>query len=728
MNRHILSNISSLKENISTFYDTTTTKVNEKAVETYNTIEKTTSEISKVRDKISVLSDMFTDLRVLNGTSKNLTYLSSLPVVENKGIRIHNDTFNLDTLVKSLKEFSVKDSSISSLEKYTLNTLDNKRTSIDSFLKNNIDTLVTFPTTRYTFSLNLRYDNLEQINNIEIQLGLLTESFPIISSIKYIDKNNVEQNAIILNNTELNYDLDYNREIDNKYSLDISPILTDQLNIEFTSKVGSSVTLKNIKTYLKKEVTNGEVILGPIHINNPLLKLALDADDFSTGLKFSFSTDLDYWLPLDLSSIISPETNRKILSFNTINSNSIKSEEDIYSFYIKVEITSELLTNEDLPTDIYETRREDNSINNDKLNIIEDNLFSAYKVKNSDFIHGEYQYIENLNTKSFNFSNVEYIECNGKSKVLGLIESPYSITNENNISNGGIGAELKYKRLNSEKVNSSTQYDLANSKIFDIYLRDINSTINTKEKSNICLSLKRKVDNKGIDIPEDTYLIVSKDSRKSLQIDLTTPFILNSSSTIINVPYEDIIIRDSLGEVVYKEDKDNLLTIEELNEIGESTKYYFINLVDILFEPIEVEGYTYNKLYPLVALGDKEYGLERGRIITGKDILVNIKGKELIKTEVEVIKVVNYINGNYFKRIDDNFTYYDEQTIGDVALQNIVKLNNVSIEKGSIQIEEYYEDKTRYTSNPSSSFKFINVNTEEDPAYLDVDDNTYLQE
>ena len=229
-------------------------------------------------------------------------------------------------------------------------------------------------------------------------------------------------------------------------------------------------------------------------------------------------------------------------------------------------------------------------------------------------------------------------------------------------------------------------------------------------------------------IAEDVYTIISKESKKSIQIDLTTPFVLNSSSTLINVPFEDILIKNSIGEVIEEVKKETLLSIKELDGIGQDITYYFLSLVDILFDPIEVEGYVYNKLYPLKELEENEFGLERGRIITGKDVLVKIKGIELIKTEVDVVKVVNYTNGNYLKRTDENFTYYSEQIIGDEDLKNIVKLHNTSIEKGSLIIEEHYENGENYTSTPTNKLRYINVNTTEDPAYLEVDIDTYLQE
>lgn len=227
-------------------------------------------------------------------------------------------------------------------------------------------------------------------------------------------------------------------------------------------------------------------------------------------------------------------------------------------------------------------------------------------------------------------------------------------------------------------------------------------------------------------IAEDIYTITGSESKQSLRLDLTTPFVLNSAATIINVNFEDIVIKNSIGEIVAEIKKEDLLYIED-NE----TKSYFLNLVNILFDPIEVEGYVYSKLYPLKELEDNEYGLLNGKIITGKDVIVTIKGYELLKSTVDVNKVVNYYNGNYIKRLDDNFTYYHEQYHSTDDLRSIIKLDSVAIEKGSLYLEEYLEDGETYTSTPTNNTKFLNVNTNENPKYIITDETNpdkYLQE
>lgn len=711
MNKINLDKVFELKKEISDFYQTVTTESNTVTTDTYNILNNVSNRVSTITNKVSVLGDMITDLRVLNGTAKTVQYLSELDIVENNGLRINNDKFELDNLNIVNKEINSKLSSISSLENYKLKDVNGKVAYLEDFIKTSSEVIVEFPNMNYNFTLNLQYNNVEQINTIELQLGLTTESYPLINSIKYIDSNNNLKDVVILNTNSKNMDLDEDRVLNNLYTLTITPIVTNQILIEFSSRDQSSISFKHIKTSYRTSIDEGYVILGPIYSEDPILKTAINSEEITEGVTFEISTDKEYWIPISNTSSIIKNGDKKILSFNTINTDSFKTDEDIYSFYVKISIVSKEITNNDVSISIYNTLREDNTLSNDTLSLIENNLFSAYRVKNSDFIYGRYLYTNSLNTAKLNLDKIEYLESDGVLKVLGLVSSKYSITNSNTegIPLGSIGAELKLKRLDADKIIDASKFDVANSVIYDIYPRYIESTINTKQKDNLCFLLKKN-------IAEDVYTITGKISKKSLQLDLTTPFIFNSAATLINVANEDIIIKNSIGELISVILKEDLLTITE-NEV----KYYFLNLTNILFDSIEVEGYTYSKLYPLKELDNNEYGLLNGKIITGKDVIVAIKGFELLKSVVNINKIVNYTNGNYIKRLDDDFTYHHEQIEDNSTTKTIIKLESVSIEKGSLVLEEYFGEGESYSSTPIDTRKFINVNTETEPKYIIVD-------
>lgn len=226
----------------------------------------------------------------------------------------------------------------------------------------------------------------------------------------------------------------------------------------------------------------------------------------------------------------------------------------------------------------------------------------------------------------------------------------------------------------------------------------------------------------NINIAEDIYTIIGKDSKKSLSLDLTTPFILNSAAAILNVDFEDIIIKNSIGEIIEEVKKEDLLTIEE-----EEVTFYFLNLVDVLFDPIIVEGYTYSKLYPLKELEETEYGLLDGKIVTGNSTIVTIKGYELLKDVIDINRAVNYFNGNYIRRHDINFTYHNEQFEDNNVLKSVIKLENVSVEQGSLYLEEYLPEGENYSSESINNNRYINVNTLENPQYI-IPDETYNDE
>ena len=590
-------------------------------------------------------------------------------------------------------------------------------------IKTKTEIEVKFPNKNFTFDLNLRYQTQEQINTIVLQLGLLTEAYPDILSIKYVDHENNLKDIIILDTNTRNYSLNDNRVKDNLYIFNITPVVTDQIIIQLASRENDSVLLKGIETYYSNILSNGYIILGPISTEDPILKLAVDSSTITEGIKIEVSTDKNYWIELNNSSSIGLNGTKKILSINTIGSNSIKNDQDIYSMYVKISIQSSVLSNENLDVSVYNTLREDSTIGNDLLNTIENIRLSAYRVSSSDYSYGNYIYNNTTNLATLPLDRIEYIQNNGIFKVLGLIDTKYSITGTNNTSNvlGSIGAELKLKRMIANSTLDADTYDVANCKLYDIYPREINEIVNIKQKDNLAIMLKKeKV------VAEDIYTVIGKISKKSLQLDLTTPFILNSAAAIINVDFEDILIRNSIGEIVAEIKKENLSTIVEDN-----TTFYFLNLIDILFDPITVEGYTYSKLYPLKELEATEYGLLDGKIVTGNSTIVRIKGYELLKENIDIIRVVNYYNGNYIKRHDDNFTYYHEQFEATEGLKSVIKLENVSVEKGSLYLEEYLEDGEQYTSDTTSNTKFLNVNTKEDPKYIITDEtNTdeYLQE
>lgn len=709
MKQYNLEKLDNLKEDIQRYYDETTTDTNTQAVDLYNTLNTLSKSVNSVTDKVAVMSDMITDLRVLNGTAKNSYSLSLIPIAENNGLTINNDRIELAKTNSKLKEITSKLCSISSNTSYTVRGEDNSSVNIEELIKNDSKTTILFSNSNYEASLNLRYSTFEQINTITLSLSLESEAYPYINSIQYIDINNEIQEVIILNNNSRSLDLDENRVLGNNYEISINAIQTNQIIINFSSRTSNKVSFKSIKTYYNSYVTSGNIILGPINSNSPILKLAIDSSSISTGCTLEISVDKQSWTTTTNSSSMIVNDAKKIVSFNTINELSFKGE-DVYNIYIRITLKASELNEDIVP--VFMTLRENNSVSPDVLGSISNDQISAYRYKNSDFKYGSYSYTNYVDFNSINLSKIETVSVNGITKCLGLIDSDYSISNKTkNASN--IGIELKHLRLPSKEILDATTYDVSNAKLLDIYLREIKATINSTSKNNMCFTLKVK---------EDIYKIVTE-SKLSIDIDLTTPFVKNSSATLIAVPYEDLYIKNSIGELVRKVSKESLVVYSNL---------YFLNLVNILFEPIKVKGFQYSTLYPIAELSEGEYGLLDGKILTSGEKILEVEGYELLESVIKHSKIVSYENGNYIKRLDDNFNYYHQQIEQSDVLKTVIKLDKVSIQKGTLELYEYTDGLNEtYISDTSSNKKYLNVGTNESPIYIltDEDDlNTYLQE
>lgn len=669
----MINYIKKSKDNVQKYSDKLTLDTNTLTVDLYNTMTDVASKVKVVLDKVAVMGDMLTDLRILNGSAKTIVPLSELPIVSNTGLDITNDVIQLSLSSSTTKEIDAYSSSIITSLPYKITTKEDVTSELEYLYKSDTPTKVSFDTGSYSFSLAIPLSDRDQLNCINLKLNKDTETYPIINSIKYVDEDNNLVDVPILNTENKSMDLNDGRVKDNLYNISISTIITDQLLLEFVCKDGSSVTFDSIKTIFNRRVSNGSVVLGPYVSDTPILKVGINSEAITKGCSFSISGDADNWIDITNSSSYSSGS-KKILSFNTISDNSIKLEEDLYRVYVKVDVASSKVTNESSMIDIYKTYREDGTISSDIMSAIPNNLLSAYRIKSSDFIYGKYHYNNTAILSKVDLNNIEVLDLNGIPKVLGMESTNYSISNNFNseAGSGSIGMELKALRLPSSDVISASSFDVSNSNLVDIDLREINESINISYKDNLCMNTSVK---------EDVYTLVSSDTKKYVHIDITTPFIKNSSAAIIQVPNEDIIIRNSIGQDILKVDKSKLI-------YNKTIDLYFLSLVGILFKPLSVEGLTYSTLYPIKELDDNEFALNNGKIVCNGGTIINYSGYEFIKTNVSFNKVVNYTNGNYLKRTDTAYTYHHEQVLDEYTPVTVLKLDNVSIERGSIQIED----------------------------------------
>lgn len=687
---------------------------NSQATSLYNTLYSVTDKVQTIKKKVAVLGDMITDLSIINGRTKTNVELAELDIVSQKGVVIDKEgVIGLGKIREQLVEYSIKTSGILSNKPIVITDMTGRSRTVEDLFKYKTRTKVSVSNIGYNLNVNLKYSKVSKVNQIVIELPSDTTSYPLLSDIKITAPNGLSLIPIkILENNSYNFSLDENRMIGNVYKIDIEPVDTRELQFSLSSKTESFVELVSITTNYATHELNGEIILGPLVSDTPILKVGVSSTESSDNVLIQVSTDQEQWTDLVDSYRLSVDSVRKIVAFNTINESSFKTDTEITSLYIKLIFSAKPV--ESIATSLaYDSYREDGVISDNTLSLTEDNRVSAFRVKSDDFSYGLNTYITGTEITKGLRDTIDNIRVNGNLKVAGFNDTDYSLGyNTSNQSN--VNVELKHLRLPATTDIDASSFDSVGSELYDINLIPIEGDINIKSSEDICAKLSNK---------EDDYRLISSITRKFIDYKVTSNFIRSASNALIQVPKEDIELVDSLGVVLRVFKEEDLLKIEEDEET-----IYFVSLIGILYRLPEVTNYMPNLLYPFKALAENEYSLEDGKIILGKGTIINIIGNKIVKTKVSKKLDISYQNGNTWERLDRLYTYHNTQIDTRPKETTVIKLDHRSIERGSLTIYEY----NSYDTVGTEDSVFINVanNYLNNSQYLTEEQgtNVYIEE
>lgn len=679
----------------------------------YNTIYKATNDIQGMKKKVSILGDMITDLSVINGKTKNTVYLSDLDVYSSSGIAVEDGSISLGKLNDTTIEYSTKESTILSSKPIFLSGTTGRAKTIEEVFKYKTKTDISVANIGYDLTFVLKYAKNSKINQLTIELPLDAPSYPLLEDIKITGPNNLSLIPVkITKNNSYNFSLDENRVVGNIYKVDIEPIDARELQFTLSSKTESKLSIVSISTSYNTYESYGEVILGPIVSETPILKVGMTSVESSNNVKLSISPDLETWIDMLDSFRISTDDVRKVVAFNTINESSLKSDTPVNSLYVRVILESKPLDSI-LNSLSYDAYREENSVSNNVLELVEDNRFSAFRVKADDFAYGIDMYTTGTEITKNLKKEISSLRINGATKLLGFDDTSFSIgqraSNQNNVS-----VTLKHLRLPASSDIDASVFDSVGSELYDIILVPLKGNINVLSEKNVCLKLIKK---------EDDYKLISKETKRFIDISITSGFINSSYNALIQVPNEDMILVDSLGKVIREFYKDNHLEVKDGDEVVS-----FISLIGVLYQLPKVGSLVPNPLYPIEALGSNEYSVEDGQIVLGQGSIVTVDGYKKIKTKVNKRLDISYQNGNVWERLDPLYTYRNMQVDTSAKETTIIKLDHRSIEKGSLEIFEYNSYES--VGNEDNTFIAVSNSYLNDGNYITEEQGTgvYLEE
>lgn len=677
-------------------------EVNSNITSLYNTISSCSSSVQSIKQKVGILGDMITDLTVLTGKTKTSVYVSELDIVESTGIDIDKSSVTLSKNKETVMDYNAKLSTIYSEKPYSIYDENSKSKTIEDLFKYKSLSNLICSTLGYQYTFTLKFSALTKINKLRIKLPNTSESFPFIQNINYLSSGYTYEDLAISNNKSRIYSFDDNRFKNNIYDINFNTINTTEIKFTLFSSTSKVLSLDYIEAIYAAYSTEGSIILGPIVSNEPILKVSIQSSDFSNNVSSYLSTDRINWIKLEDTNKMTND--RKVLSFNTINSQSYSTEEDVKEVYLRIDLKAE---KEDLQdSSYYSFIREDGSVS--VIDSIEQSKFSAYRVKDEDLSYGISKYSNNLSLSEKTKINIQTFKENGLAKIRGFEDTFVSYGNSGN-SYSSVDVTLNPLRLPTSRNIDASQFDSINGKLYDITVIPFMSNINTTKQKDICFKLKLK---------EDTYKLSIPD-KKEILLSISKNFITNSDEVLVQVPYEDIELKFSNGDIV------KIFKKEDHKMIGEGENIvYIISLIDVLYELPIVKDYSINKYYPLVPNKSKEYSIEDSHIVLGKGSIVDFEGYKIQEEEARIDKNISYENGNTWIRKSTLYTTSHTQTIINDKEISVFKLDHISIEKGSLRIYEY----NKYGTLGEESNVFISIDSNDKNQFIKVEEDSYLEE
>lgn len=700
MDKKTQKKVRQFKEQLTNLFEIKTSESNQANGKLYETINTVQVKTEPLVAKLAIVSDMLLDLKVLKGNvATKVNLISSKEIYSNKNVTTDGREVAIALSNEKLIVPNNSKCGIRSILPYTLLDKDSQQVTIQNMLNYKQDTTVQFTRVGYNCTIVLSYDSYEYINNLKIDFGSLVTNLPNILSLKYVDIYGNEVQTL-MNGTK-SIEIDKKLSNTNVYNIDFQTINTKQLLIEFGAYNSDNFTLTSIVSNYNTYSSTGEIVYGPYVTNDPILKASIECNSLTDNVKIEVSPDLSSWYTTQPTTSLNLTNDYKVLSFNTINEKSFKSETDVRQLYVKLIFTIPEATS---TSKIYDTYQEDN-LSTDPL-VLEEDKYTNYLLKNNHKSYGSLRVKPNTNVSEMSLESVEKIYINNTQYLLGTLDTDISVSQKSKL-NGNITTSDHLLKV-SQEVISTTDKDPVFCKLFDIEIRRKTGEVKSGLCKNACY---------GLIVPEGIYTVVN--GTKQLKIDTTAGFINNSLSSILVVADDSVQIYNELNDLIINIKKEDLKDF-----VYEDLIYKYIDLVGILYSDIIVTGYTKSLMYPITPLATNEYSLLDNVLHIGTKEDVTVTYNELIKTEIPFTKHLSYKNGNYIKRDKEEYVTYNSDTYVDDAV-TVVKLNNVHIKKGSIVfISEDITDTNTYVPNLTPDINFLNIGSPESPVYLATDTNT----
>jgi len=680
--------------------------------DTFNNISFLSSVLSPSVNSLTVLSDQVTDALVITGSTKLGINLSEVPVISSTGINFQREsnTLLLKKIDETVYQVNTKRSQLisnsNSYSIYNMNTGD--LGSFEDIFKNDSKISIRTKDRTYKYTFSLSFSDTVLINTVDITLGLDTESYPLVSEIYYVDENNRKINCFIHNTKTNSIDLDTNRVKDNKYSIQIEPIQTGRIYVVLEDYDKVDLVLQNMQVKKTKYEASGSITFGPIVSSLPILKASLAASQ-SEGVRYFISHNNEQYVELTRTGGIDLKGNAtKVVRYNTVNENSVVSDKDIKTLYVKVELETLALDTEN--TNLTKIGR--SSFNTYYHYISNPSLLNTSVYSDSEQLsYGLVKTYKSYKVFKALHPNVVKLIENNTVKIKGFIESDisFSSTSDKELNSCIVHSLPLKKGANTISCRELEPYSLT---LYGFVLsRNKTSDFNTMDTS-IVIPLKSEH-------PKGIYTIRQDD--KEIAIDLSLGYVSSCSDVVVVVKEGNVVtLLDELGRKVK--------TLSPYL-IGSNTVVSLIN--EGMFELPASNAKNLNINYPFILNTENSYSIDNYSIVNTERLIELSNVYTLTEEKIDTKITVSRENENTIKPTDnrllERYTKQNEYNLEAFTLSKAIKLADKNIKKGTFKVAKYsdpYLTEVNY-KNGIEEFKLL-AYTEETKEIRT--DETYLQE
>jgi hypothetical protein len=612
------------------------------------------------------LSDMITDALVVSGRSSLSNSIFNTKIVSNT-LNLNPESSSLTLAYKTATNYTInaRKSYIQTENNYSI--YNPERTTLSSFsdLIKGSPILLETDDQYFKYTLSLSLDTKGPISCIDLELSLNTSSYPLISEIYYINDNNKKVYCTIMNSSEKQYNLDIDRQKNNVYTILLPNIKTSKIYITLEDKNKTDIIINKIGVRKLSYEAEGEIIIGPIVSSYPILKASVEALGDVDNANFYISPDNQTWYELAAPTELSfTENLDKIIAFNTVSPNSLKSNEDYKQIYLRVKLRRILESDSE---NFYTTTRQEllastTLIDNDPSDI------TVYEIK-EPIHYGATTFKDSVTSDNLFIDTLAYTESKGEYFVRGFVESSNSITPTTDKRSLNITTKpLKVGADNLEAIS----FEPVSANVYGFAITTKTGKINTRVAEDVVFLL-------NTEYSKDVYTITQ--NNKQIKIDLSLGYISSGLEAILVVAESgDVLLLDSTSKLIKK------LTIRSHEDL-----FYIDLLQEGLFNiPVVEEGVTFNSLYPIKLNTETEYGLKDNKIVC-KDFLLTFHDLgRLFSETIEFETKLSKENGNRLVILDnvlkERYTEYSEEVIPAYSGMTVIKLKNKHIKKGSLTL------------------------------------------